>query len=206
MVQTLSISSAMRSICLEETQGVFLKALPIVNLTSSKNGIVTLYAVWTPITYNIQFNGNGQESGSTSPQYNLVYDQNYQLSANGFGKTGYSFGGWKDSSGNYYRDRQQINNLTATNGGTIILYAQWNRNIYTLTLDANGSAVSPSSKQIYYGDTYELPTPAERSGYTFQGWYASESEHYNAGDSFKMPASDITLQAQWKENSSGGGC
>lgn len=36
MVQTLSISSAMRSICLEETQGVFLKALPNANLTSSK--------------------------------------------------------------------------------------------------------------------------------------------------------------------------
>lgn len=36
MVQTLSISSAMRSICLEETQGVFLKALPIDNLISYK--------------------------------------------------------------------------------------------------------------------------------------------------------------------------
>ena len=36
MVQTLSISSAMRSICLEETQGVFLKALPIANLISYK--------------------------------------------------------------------------------------------------------------------------------------------------------------------------
>lgn len=46
---------------------------------------------------------------------------------------------------------------------------------YTLTYNANGGSVSPTSKIVSYGRQYgTLPTPS-REGYTFNGWYTSAS-------------------------------
>ena len=46
---------------------------------------------------------------------------------------------------------------------------------YTVTFDANGGTVNPSSKNVTYNSEYgTLPTPA-RTGYTFNGWYTGAS-------------------------------
>ena len=60
--------------------------------------------------------------------------------------------------------------VTKTSNHT--LYAGWANNRYTLTFNANGGSVSPTSKYIYYGKSYNLPTPT-RSGYRFIGWFTS---------------------------------
>ena len=42
---------------------------------------------------------------------------------------------------------------------------------YTVTFNANGGSVDPTSKTVTYGSTYgTLPTPS-KTGYTFEGWY-----------------------------------
>lgn len=42
--------------------------------------------------------------------------------------------------------------------------------VYTVTFDANGGSVSPSTKSVTYNGIYgELPIPT-KSGYTFKGW------------------------------------
>ena len=44
---------------------------------------------------------------------------------------------------------------------------------YTLSYNANGGSVTPTSKTLNDGSSYgELPTPT-RSGYTFTGWYTN---------------------------------
>ena len=46
---------------------------------------------------------------------------------------------------------------------------------YTVTFNANGGAVTPSSKTVTNGNTYgNLPTPI-RTNYKFDGWYTSSS-------------------------------
>ncbi|MBQ6477080.1 MAG: InlB B-repeat-containing protein [Bacilli bacterium] len=53
------------------------------------------------------------------------------------------------------------------------LYAQYENTDYTLTFNANGGTVSPTSMTKTYGQTLtDLPTPT-RTGYSFKGWYAN---------------------------------
>lgn len=84
-------------------------------------GTVTLYAVWTPITYTVHYDGNGATSGSTADQ-SATYGTAFNLRANGFSKQcsinyngngGTSskssdtinavFNGWQDNNTMYYK-------------------------------------------------------------------------------------------------------
>ena len=50
------------------------------------------------------------------------------------------------------------------------LVAEWEYLGRTVTFDANGGTVDPSTKTVYIGDTYgTLPTPT-KTGHTFTGW------------------------------------
>lgn len=69
---------------------------------------------------------------------------------------------------------------------------------YTVTWNANGGSVSPTSSTVSPGGSVTAPTPT-RSGYTFNGWYNASSGGsliVNAGNSY-TPSSSITLYAQW---------
>lgn len=70
---------------------------------------------------------------------------------------------------------------------------------YTVTWNANGGSVSPTSFTQSSGNlSTTAPTPT-RSGYTFNGWYNASSGGsliVNAGSSY-TPTSNITLYAQW---------
>lgn len=69
-----------------------------------------LYASWEPQVYKITYDGNGATSGSMNDQL-ISYDQPTALRANAYTKSGYSFAGWVDSSGNVYADGQAVSNL-----------------------------------------------------------------------------------------------
>ena len=87
---------------------------------------VTMYVNWVANTYTIKFDGNGG-SGSMS-NISATYDTNKTLSKNTFTKSGYKFVKWNtkaDGSGTSYNDEASVKNLTATNKGTVTLYAQW---------------------------------------------------------------------------------
>lgn len=64
----------------------------VKNLIKTQNGIVTLYAIWEPNTYRINFNSN-TGVGSMDTQV-CTYDVSANLSTNKFTKTGYTFAGW----------------------------------------------------------------------------------------------------------------
>lgn len=73
---------------------------------------------------------------------------------------------------------------------------------YTVTYDANGGTVSPSSwTQTSSEQATTLPTPS-KDGYTFNGWYTASSGGSKIGDAGASytPTADITLHAQWTEN------
>jgi uncharacterized repeat protein (TIGR02543 family) len=76
---------------------------------------------------------------------------------------------------------------------------------YTVTFNANGGSVSPSSAVTIDGKLTALPIPT-RSGYDFVGWYttASGGQPVSTGTEFTQ---DTTLYAHWnvREIVSGGG-
>ena len=140
----------------------------------STAGTMTLYAKWTPITYSVAFNGNGALSGSMSAQ-SFTYDEAQALTANAFSKgVAYAFTGWNtqpDGSGTTYTDGQSVSNLTATSGGTVNLYAQWELQYLAPTITnltalryANG-AESDDGTQIHVEFTWAVDTIVSASNY-----------------------------------------
>lgn len=77
-----------------------------------------------------------------------------------------TFGGWYTDDQNY--TTQVTENTVVTASGTI--YAKWIPNI-TISFDANGGSVSPSSKDIATGAAIgEMPIP-QYAGHLFEGWF-----------------------------------
>lgn len=87
-----------------------------------------LYAKWKVNSYEIQFDGNGADSGNMETLKNCKYGSTYTLPGNGFQKAGYQFIGWStqpDGSDSFYGDMAEVTNLSFENGASVTLYAQW---------------------------------------------------------------------------------
>lgn len=120
---------------------------------------VTMYANWQANAYTICYEpngGSGYMSGTS-----MVYDALGKLRRNGYTRRGYTFRGWNtspDGSGTSYGEQQEVWNLTEEPAGSIILYAQWEPNIYTIATEKQGGS---GGTAIFY-EKYE------------QGWYADK--------------------------------
>ena len=155
----------------------------------------TLYAHWQVNSYTVTFDGTGGTPSYSSKT--VTYDSSYgSLPTASY--TGYNFLGWYTSiSGG----SQVTSSTTVKNAYNHTLYARWSAKSYTVTFDANGGSVSPSSKSITYGSTYgTLPTPS-RTGYTFLGWYTSRTNGTQVISSTTVTtASNHTIYAHWRAN------
>jgi len=158
------------------------------------NADLMLYAVWTPITYSIKFSGNGSTSGTMANQsfaydkeqalaanafkreYTVTYNYNGNGTANSSAKATATLNGWATSSSGkvVYANKQNVKNLSSSNGAVINLYANWT------------------------DDSVTFPTPA-RTGYVFDGWYtaASSGTKIGSGGGSYTPSKDITVYAHW---------
>lgn len=108
------------------TEDTFVTKL--TQIATGSTGDKTLYAKWAVNTYTVSFDGNGATSGEMNPLAKRAYDEVYLLRTNAFKKTGYTFAGWNtkaDGSGTSFQNKQEFSKLSATNGATVVLYAQW---------------------------------------------------------------------------------
>lgn len=157
-------------------------------------------------TYTVVYKGNNNTGGSTANSSH-TYGTAKALTANGFTKTGYTFWGWSTSSTAptpTYTNGQSVSNLTATNGGTVTLYAVWQANTYSVTYDANGGTDAPAKQEFLFGskDAISLSEPS-RTGYTFLNWWATHttSTYFTPGDEIPASWGNFTLKARWSANS-----
>ena len=170
---------------------------------NGKSPKTDLYAVWKANSYTVKYDGNGSTGGSTASSSH-TYDTAKALTANGYTRTGYSFNGWNtkaNGSGTAYADKASVKNLTATDGATVTLYAQWAANKYTVTYDANGGTGAPAAQVFTYnaGEKFSNTKPA-RTGYTFVGWKVGTTI-YNPADTIPNGTMNLTLKAMWVVNS-----
>ena len=157
-----------------------------------KPGDGELYAYWTANKYAVTFDANGGNVASTSGS--VTYAEAYGELPTPT-RTGYTFNGWYTtvSGGSKVTLTSAV-----TTAGDQALYAHWTTNTYTVTFDANGGTVSPTSKSVGYDAEYgEMPT-ATRLGYKFDGWYttASGGSSVTATDVVKIDKDQI-LYAHW---------
>ncbi len=154
----------------------------VTKINPDKDGKVTLYAVWTPVTYTIRFNAQ-DGTGSMNP-ITATYDKAVTLTANTFTKTGYHFIGWATTPGGNvaYKDAVEVKNLKTVQGAEITLYAVWEINTYTVSLtyyNINGVKVT-TDISVVHGATVVLPddftaTPRYNDSYhrVFSAWSAA---------------------------------
>lgn len=174
-----------------KTGGDLITASTVMNTNANH----TLFAHWSAGSYVVTFNANGG-SVSTSSKY-VTFGATYGSLPTPT-RTGYSFDGWYTASTNGTRI---IESSIMSFSSNVTLYAHWNAISYTVSFNANGGTVSPSSKSIAYDSVYgTLPIPS-RDYYSFDGWYTASSGGSKVTETTTLKtASNQTLYAHWTEN------
>ncbi len=131
----------------------------VKNVTSKDGATYTLYAVWQPNTYYVEFLSNGENTTGAMNKQTMTYDEITALTKNTFKRSKYLFNGWNtksdgtgskinaksDDANKNYSDEEKVSNLTTEKNGTVKLYAQWTPTTYTVTYDQNGGEEDPDN-------------------------------------------------------------
>ncbi len=191
------------------------------------NAVVTIKAIWNPV-YTITFSAvNGTLNGyfpdeQHSTSQTVKVEQGKQISVQGFDRPTsftqngikYNFVGWANAENpdpdhieNY--DPNDPQNAYVENGldnlpvatGNMTLVAVWTTaDVWTVSFFANDESVASYVSSVYNNEKATAWT-AERTGYTFAGWY--ENENFD-GESFDFDQKinhDYNLYAKWNQNS-----
>jgi uncharacterized repeat protein (TIGR02543 family) len=162
-----------------------LTGTAVSSIPAGSTGDKTFYAKWIPI-FTVTFDANG---GTVTPASGSTRADSTLASLPKPERSGYHFKDW----------------YTAAAGGTVVtasrkysahttIYAQWIP-VFTVTFDANGGTVTPTSGTTRADSTLaSLPKP-ERSGYEFS-WYTAATGGTVVTESRKYSA-NTTIYAQW---------
>ena len=145
-------------------------------------GDITLTAKWNINKYTVTFNSYG--GTPVPPAQEVEYGLTATEPATAPTKTGYTFDGWYLGDEKYdFSDAVEQN---------ITLYANWEKNIYTVTYTDG-----VDGEEVFADQTYRVPfedtTPAfkgtkTRDGYVFDGWKPAFSDTVTG---------NVTYVAQW---------
>ena len=150
-------------------------------------GDTTLTAEWLPITYNVIFDANGGvNANNTGSQSFRDVKYGETLSPAAVTRASHRFLGWSRSKegGQIVTELQ---NLTATQGETVTLYAQWEYLAKNITFDADGGIINSSGSRVPTVtvqtqaepldtiDASRFPMPEARRYLTFVGWFTERN-------------------------------
>ncbi|MFP4556227.1 MAG: InlB B-repeat-containing protein [Bacteroidales bacterium] len=112
-------------------------------------------------------------------------------------KTGFIFDGWwteENGEGTAFSTETVVTN-------DITVYAKWDTYSYTVTFDSQDAEVEadPVTIQVESPATTidELPTPPEKTGFIFDGWWTEENGEGTAFSTETVVTNDITVYAKW---------
>lgn len=158
-----------------------------------------LYAVWSPNLNELRFDGNGADTGAMAP-LSVYTGESELLPENTFERIGHTFVGWATEPGGgvIYEDEAEY---TMGAAASYTLYAVWQINQYTITIESNGGTeIAPITQD--YGTVVQAPV-VTRSGYAFVEWYA-DSDLTEVFNFATMPAENVTAYAKWQMSNLGG--
>lgn len=186
----------------------FADGAVVENLATADGQTVMLYAQWESISYTVAFDAGGGEGEMDAQTF--VFDTQQTLTKNAFSRADYTFAGWatepNSAEGATYEDGAVVNNLTETAGEVITLYAQWQRDTYTVTFDANSvdAVGTMADEEVFTLDDWMVPGCGfTRAGYVFEGWNTQadgRGTSYETGSVVSALAQKdgaVTLYAQW---------
>jgi len=186
----------------------------VLNMTSTANGVVNLYAIWeanyVTVTMDlgisqgstsVTFNGTSYTSSSTMPKMYVKYGDattpstyaNLKLTTTGSAvgllsptRMGYTFAGWYSNSALTSAVEASTNVISAS---AHTLYAKWTAISYTVTYHNNDgtSASYTDTKKAVFDQEYTVLTEAQ-TGLSRQGYTFSTWNTASAGTGTNYPA------------------
>ena len=147
----------------------------------------------------IKFDGNGSTSGQMSDK-TVVKGEEFTLPDSTFTRTDYNFVGWNtaaDRSGTWYPDGDVVSFDENTT-----LYAQWEKEVVSITFEKNGGTGSmPSQLAIKGEETTLRQNKFTRENHRFIGWNTASDRGgtwYSDSDTATFEE-NTTLYAQWEK-------
>ncbi len=134
-----------------------------VALSTTDQDVVTLYAVWAPVTYKLTYKNLTVDELTQVPQTYTIEDT-IELPA--MSRNGFDFGGWY-LDGAFKKPADTISGV-----GAKTIYAKWTAHKYTVTFHGNGADKGAMKDQPMVCGTGKALTKNAftRVGYTFSGW------------------------------------
>lgn len=143
--------------------------------------------------------------------WNTNCDKNDDWGGQNMTNTGKTYNGkaiYSVSLGKYYlnvifndngSNKTEDLHLGGTNKGKLYNGSNWVDYVYdvTMTFDANGHGVAPSSSTVLQGNAVSAPVAPTAEGYTFDGWYENQSCTGDAWNFSTTISANKTLYAKW---------
>jgi uncharacterized repeat protein (TIGR02543 family) len=161
------------------------------------HGLVNAQDALASVTasYIVTLNPNG---GSVSPASVIIGDGAAVGTLPTPVRTGHTFSGWFTAASG----GTPINTATTVTANTTY-YAHWTINTYTITLNAQGGFVSPTTTPRTYGAVVGTLSTPTRTGYVFEGWYTAASGGTKVAATTQVTG-HVTYYAQWAANNLAG--
>ena len=168
---------------------------------------ITLYPIYESNVLTISFENGNQNAVGNMPNVTYLYsellvDGSLQLPeiSSSYTLIGHRFSSWK-----YYLGDDSYDNLETLlsaltealkNGDvTLTLEAVWEVEEYSITYI---DAVVSGNNSYHYGDTMELPTPAIKEGYEFNGWYIDTNYSQKVDSIISSDYGNKIYYAKWE--------
>jgi len=152
----------------------------------------TIYAKWNAQTYIVSFNTDG---GSAVSNQSVAHGEKASEPTPAPTKVGYTFGGWYKDVG--YTQAYDFTSVITEN---ITIYAKWNAQTYIVSFNTDGGN-AVSNQSVAHGGKVSKPTSAPtKAGYTFGGWYTSNTLEKLFDFESSSITRNITIYAKWVSN------
>lgn len=174
------------------------------NMLDGDDATTTFIPVWSPITYDIRYEAQSADvrnrgacTWCSVPDtiQTATYDVPVTLLAatNFVFARGQAFLGWSTNESDTvdFPDGATVMNLAYTQDDEVTLSPVLRAIAYTVRF-REGDAQAAADIAVLYGERFTLPTPAPRSGFSFDGWAETADGEvvYAAG----APASNLTAE------------
>jgi uncharacterized repeat protein (TIGR02543 family) len=154
----------------------------------------TIKALWSLNTYTITYNLDSGINGNNPDTYTITSDTITLLDAS---KVGYTFTGWF----NQEVGGSEVDTISSGSFGNVSLYARFSADVFNVTynLDSGMNGNNPETYTIE--DDVMTLLPANKTGYTFNGWYSEALYTTLVSQIIPTEIKDITLYARFTINS-----
>ena len=145
-----------------DASAAYADGAEVSNLAAEDGARVNLFAVWEPVAYSVRFDANGG-SGAMA-DLSMTYGVAAELPPCAFALDGFDFAGWV-LDGAQYGDCATVVNLSAEEGGVVVLAAVWKA-----AADGDGGGGDDQPMEVFPDGAGEIGDFTAETSAAYSGW------------------------------------